>query len=529
MPESASAPTAATRFSSLALRRTHLMHEPNDASSSMSGGATLPSRRTVLRGTAAVAAVGAATTVDARAAFPRQTVDAEAWLLNRGSFGATEEGLIDVRARGLRGWVDWQLDPGSIDDSDLDQRLLEFDYLSWTPFELSFHPTLPPTFMALEFRGVRMLRSVYSRRQLFERVVEFWTNHFNIYGATEDTNVLKLVDDRDVIRANALGTFRELLHASAKSPAMLAYLDNDTNVAGAPQENYARELMELHTLGADGPFSETDVRELARCLTGWTYWTSYASGPQYGTFRFNDQTHDWDAKNVLGLSIPAGGGLSDAEQVLDLLADHPKTIDFVTTKLTKWFLGEEPPQSVIDGAKDVWVQTGGSIKAIVRYLLSPGALRASAPWHNVKLKPPFHWAVSMFRATGVDIDNPLITTLQLLQLGNQPFNWAPPNGYPDTAVAWAPSLLLRWREGTRYTANGFSTLPIPVADLRQLLVLSPMAEWAERLSDILCGGTMSAFDKSAIQRYIDSFPSANNQAVIEAFDLAVASPSFQTF
>lgn len=504
------------------------MHERNEHSNPLSTAAARPSRRTVLQGSAAVLAVGAATRAEALPVAPVQGVDPAAWLLNRASFGATRASLAEVHAMRLRGWVNWQLEPAGIDDSAADLKLALHDYLDLTPLQLRSHPT-PASFLAQDFRAVRLVRATYSRRQLFERVVEFWTNHFNIYGATEDTYVSKIVDDREVIRAHALGNFKDLLHASAKSPAMLAYLDNDTNVAGAPQENYARELMELHTLGADGPYTESDVRELARCFTGWTYWKTFQSGTLYGTFRFHAQEHDWETKKVLGLTLPADGGVSDAERVLDLLADHPKTIDYVTTKLTKWFLGEDPPQRVIDAAKDVWIQTGGDIKEIVRFLLSPHALRMARPWDNPKLKAPFHWTVSMFRATGVDLDYPLITIFQLQELGNQPFDWGPPNGYPDTAVAWAPSLLLRWRDGSLYSNGMYWSIQQTVTDLRPLLIARPMGEWAEELSDILCASTMSEFDKSTVQGHINSFPTASNQAVGEALELAIASPSFQTY
>ena len=495
-----------------------------------------PTRRSVVQGGGAIVlgtASGAATrTLATGAAFAGTSdppTDAAVWLLNRASFGLTPETLDEVHTRGLRGWVDWQLDPAVIDDSGVDARLSTYDWIGWSAEELFHHPSLATWQLANEFRGVRLVRATYSKRQLFERVVEFWSDHFNIFGSAGDTYILKIVDDREVIREHALGRFSDLLHASAKSPAMLAYLDNDTNVVGAAQENYAREVMELHTLGADGPYTEVDVRELARCFTGWTYQHGTQIGSGYGTFEFRAQDHDLGPKSVLGQQIPAGGGISDAEQILDFLAVHPKTVDFVTTKLAKWFYGESPPQSVIDDAKAIWVQTQGSIEDVVRSLLSPHALRRARPWDAPKFKRPFHWSISMFRATGIEFTDPTSTTWQLSSHGDLPFRWGPPNGYPDTAEAWASGLIGRWRDGSQFANGWYWSIDVTVDDLRPFLAGVPMAKWSHTLSDLLCGGSMTDFDRRVVQAHVDSFAGPTDQAVGEAFEIAFASPSFQTY
>lgn len=221
-----------------------------------------PSRRAVLLGGAALAAAGPARTASASSPYPVRAGSQNnapsiwsqpAWLLGRMSYGVTPPMLDDLNTSGLQGWIDGQLEPELIDDTDLDTLLTGFDWLGQTVAQMWNHPTKSGREIGYEARAVRLLRATHSKRQLLERVVEFWTDHFNVYGSADDLWLLKVVDDLEVIRTHALGKFRDLLQASAKSPAMVEYLDNDTNVAGAPQENYAREVLELHTLGVDGP------------------------------------------------------------------------------------------------------------------------------------------------------------------------------------------------------------------------------------------------------------------------------------
>ena len=178
-------------------------------------------------------------------------------------------------------------------------------------------------------------RSAFSSRQLYQRMVEFWTDHFN--QDVDKVGYLLVADQRDVIRKNALGKFPDLLKASAHSASMMAYLDQNTSNKNAPNQNYAREIMELHTLGVDGGYTQNDVAELSRVLTGWTV-------VGRGQFAFNPNFHDWGSKTVLGVTIPAGSpsigadGIKEGEQMLDFLASHPSTAKFIATKLLKWLL-----------------------------------------------------------------------------------------------------------------------------------------------------------------------------------------------
>lgn len=500
-------------------------------------GAPHPTRRTFVRGAAASAAAAAATTSGLLAqgtragtagAFGSAVRDPEMALLSRASFGYTTASAAAIRAAGYDAWLDAQLDPASIPDPDLDARLAAFDWIDMTADEMQDHPTLSPWEIAHEGRAVRLLRATYSERQLFERVVEFWTDHFNIYGSDGDTDTLKMVDDREVIRRHALGRFRDMLHASAKSPAMLSYLDNDTNRVGAPQENYAREVMELHTLGVDGPYTEQDVRELARCFTGWTYTPAWQSGP-FGLFRFRPEHHDTGPKTVLGVQIPAGGGIEDAETILDVLASHPSTRRFVSAKLARWLLGYEPPRELLDLAASRWAATDGDIREVVRALLSRRALEYADPWRAPKLKRPFHWIVSVYRASGVDLINPTSTVWAIYGLGQVPFQWPAPNGYPDVAAAWAANLLPRWNNSAMFSAGWYWSTDHDVDDLRALLGGAPKRDFARRINEVIAGGGLHPRDVAEVQAHVDGFSNATDQCVAEAFELFFSSPSFNRY
>ncbi|MEM7515367.1 MAG: DUF1800 domain-containing protein [Planctomycetota bacterium] len=496
------------------------------------------SRRQVVAGGAAAAAIaatsanataqglaytGGATRVAPLARLRRTSLAVT--LLQRASFGHTESDLAEVETRGLHGWLDWQLEPNLIDDSSLNNRLASFDWLNWSAQQMEDHPTLEGWEIAHELRAVRLLRATYSKRQLFERIVEFWTDHFNIYGTADGVDVLKAAEDRDVIRTHALGKFRDMLHASAKSAAMIAYLDNDNNEVGAPNENYSREVMELHTLGVNGPYNEEDVRELARCFTGWSYWKSWQTNTQYGEFRFRSSNHDTGPKTVLGINVPANGGVEDAEMILDHLASHPSTIDHVTRKLARWLIGYDPEPRVIARAKSVWTNTDGDIKEVVRILLQPGFLLHTTP----KLKRPFHWIVSLFRATQVDLNQPMDTIWQIWGLGQVPYQWPAPNGYPDSAEAWGSGMQPRWVQSSQFGNGWYWSTGHTINDWPALLAGAPKSGWAARLNEIFCGGGMSVEDEDLLQGYLDTFNNPTNVAIGEAFELAASCPSFMYY
>jgi uncharacterized protein (DUF1800 family) len=314
-------------------------------------------------------------------------------------------------------------------------------------------------------------------------MVEFWTNHFNVYILDGNARYYKTVDDREVIRRHAMGKFGDLLRASARSPAMLFYLDNFLNVASGPQENYARELLELHTLGVDGGYTEDDVKAVARAFTGWTF-TAYR--PQNGqtdvVFNFNRAVHDVGAKRVLGVDLPAGRGIEDGEQVLDILVSHPSTARFIATKLVRRFVSDSPPASLVDRVAATYRESGGDIRAMLRTILLSSEFRTSG---DRKFKRPVEYVVSSLRVLGATVSGNWTRSLTdaLATLGQSHFQWAAPNGYPDVGGYWISSaaMLSRWNHAL---ALGNGTLAGVAVDVNALLG-SPLPRTPEELVDRL--------------------------------------------
>lgn len=421
-------------------------------------------------------------------------------------------------------WLEEQLAPASIDDSAMSAMLAPFATLTMTSKQIydTYIANGQNAFPILELETAAVLRGAYSKRQLFERMVEFWTDHFNMDHVDGQVQWLKTADDRDVIRAHALGNFRDLLLASAQSGAMLAYLDNASNFASAPNENYSREIMELHSLGV-GNYTETDVAELARCLTGWQYWNQ--TQPNHGDFRFNAAQHDNGAKTVLGQSIPAGGGVNDGLQMVDFLALHPATAQFLARKLCIFFLAYDPPQAVVDRVASVYLAHGADIKATVREVLSAATVIQVPPASLPKLKRPFHLVCSVIRTCNPTIVQPQRFLIELGLMGHAPMRWSPPNGYPDTAEHWGAAVLPRWTFLTKlFTVNGVAGTSINVA---LLFGSTPKSQLASKASDILYGGRLAPEDVAAVQTYADAAPTLNDALRRDVLALSASSPSFQ--
>jgi hypothetical protein len=288
-------------------------------------------------------------------------------------------------------------------------------------------------------------RAATSPAQLLERMVEFWSDHFNV--ASEGIEPDYVDFQRTAIRPNALGKFRDLLRATAKHPAMLNYLDNYLNVAEHPNENYAREVMELHTLSVDGGYTERDVKAVARALTGWSYDRQW---DKYEGFYFDADNHDTEVKVVLGQTLAAGRGIADGEDVLDILAGHDSTAKFVCRKLAIRFVSDAPPQTLIDRMVAVWKATGGEIKPVLRAMfLKDDKLTLTdefAAAAGKKLRRPLDFFVGIVRTTGANFLDFWLMEWFLSKLAQVPYGWHPPNGYPEPAGAWANTsgLLERW-------------------------------------------------------------------------------------
>jgi len=355
-------------------------------------------------------------------------------LLNRAAYGPRPGDLAHVARIGIPAWIEEQLAPDALaEEPVLSWRLRALADILDPDTGLLFDEDDQRLVGAL--RQSATLRAVYSRRQLQERMAEFWTNHFNIYAFKGQGPQLKVMDDGAAIRPHVLGRFRDLLGASARSAAMLGYLDNTANRKGVPNENYARELMELQTLGVHGGYTQRDVKEIARCLSGWTFEKHW----HRGRFRFDADAHDDGVKHVLGAMLPAGGGVADGEQVLDILAAHPATARHLARKLCLHFLGNAP-EGTVGRLAGVYTQTGGDIKAVLRsLLLSPDLLHAPPI-----LKRPFDYAVSALRAFNIDTDSGAGVQKHLEAMGQPLFAWPMPDGFPEGTRAWTGALIPRW-------------------------------------------------------------------------------------
>lgn len=368
-------------------------------------------------------------------------------LLNRITWGPRPADVEHAEAIGYEALLEEQLRPELLDDSAAEALLAQQPILAMDRHTLYSLPNADYRAYKALVQGM-VLRAVYSRRQLLERMVEFWSDHFNIAADGYATELVGF--QRDVIRRHALGNFRALLMATAQHPAMLQYLDNANNIAEAPNENYARELLELHTLGVDGGYTERDVKAAARAFTGWTIHSKTPTG-----FYFDAATHDSGGKVFLGHKLPAGRGIEDGLQVLSIVAHHPATAHFLCTKLARRFVSDQPPSALVKRLATVWQASRGDIKSVLRALLLSAEFKGAA---GQKLRRPLDFFIGALRATGTTTRHWWLLEELLTDLGQLPYGWLPPNGYPDVAGAWLATggLLARWTVAMRLTHGAFS-------------------------------------------------------------------------
>jgi uncharacterized protein (DUF1800 family) len=356
---------------------------------------------------------------------------------------------------------------------------------------------------------------------LFERLVEFWSDHFNI--SMQKVGYLKVVDDSQVIRQYAMSTFPQLLKASAHSPAMLDYLDQQMSTKAAPNQNYAREIMELHTLGVNGGYTQTDVSELSRVLTGWTI-----AGK--GTYSFNANLHDFGSKTVLGNTIaassPATGAAAQAEGefMLNVLVSHPSTAIFIATKMLEYFLRYDPSDAQISAVANTYAQTGGDIKAMMRVVLSQDNL-VNAP---AKFKRPYHLVMSGLRALqpAVTASGVQSVSAQVTNVGQQPFTWLTPDGFPDTVEYWSGNMLTRWNYATFLSnANTAATVQFNVTPF---MTPPTAAAIVAAINTNIFGGEMPSRLAAELTAYVA--PNPTSAALVrETIGLAMSSSAYQYY
>ncbi len=428
-------------------------------------------------------------------------------VLKRTSFGVHRDALSVIQSMGIDVYLENQLDYLAIDDGDLEATIQTlFPATMQTPAQLIGGFPANASDVARQMIAAAQYRQIFSQRQLYEVMVEFWSNHFNIHLVNGLGPTLKPEDDRLVIRAHALGNFRDLLGASAHSPSMLFYLDNFFNLASAPNENYARELMELHTLGVNGGYTEGDVKEVARCFTGWSIRFPGDPSGDYGTFVYVPTAHDNDAKSVLGNTIAAGGGENDGEQVLDILASHPSTARFIATKLCRRFISDTPDTSTIDAVASAFTTSNGDIKTTLRALFAASAFRDTA---DLKFCRPAEYLTGAIRALAPDTayptDDGLLFFYAQSTLGQLPFYWPTPDGYPDTQGYWANTggLLNRWRLSFLSYAPFVQVIDVFQIDYANLLSgADTIAAIVDTLADSILMRPLSSEDRAVLVNWL---------------------------
>ena len=417
-----------------------------------------------------------------------QTADQQVQhVLNRLGFGARPGDVARVRAMGVDQWIALQLAPDRVDDRIADAVVTSYESLRRPTSELvagyvegqqairQFQrqaaqrgdssdkkdmraeamrddPRLRERLrrgqrIVGDVQSAKLARAVVSERQLQEVMTDFWSNHFSVFAGKGQTRLFVPAYERDVIRPHALGNFRELLGSVAKSPAMLFYLDQWQSAADSVHptlarvrrppprrrglnENYARELLELHTLGVDGGYTQQDVIEVARALTGWTM-----NPRQDAEFVFRPDIHDAGRKTVLGHTLAAGRGIEDGEAVLDLLARDPRTARFIARKLAVRFVSDEPPTALVERASRTFLRTDGDIREVVRSIVTSPEFFSRAAYRS-KVKSPFELVASALRAMGADADTSMRSAQVVAFLGQPIYGHQAPNGWPETGEAW---------------------------------------------------------------------------------------------
>ena len=512
--------------------------------------------------------------------------------LNRLAYGPRPGEVDRVAAEGVMHWIDRQLTPAKIDDGVLARREREFHILDLDRGRLAamyaeiqrerrerkatansgadtvdIPQARSARRLAGQFQELAVTRAALSERQLYEVMVDFWTNHFNVYAGKGADRFLTPDYIEHTIRPNAMGRFSDLLIATAESPAMLFYLDNWESVAPgsmppaamrvrarslfgrrpglfsfpprdpaepdsmrqralqrAPQginENYARELLELHTLGVDGGYTQQDVIEVARIFTGW----SIRRPQQGGDFEFHDWAHDTREKHVLGIRFEGGHGQDEGVRLLKLLANLPATMHHVSWKLCQRFVSDDPPDGCVDDAVAAWKRSNGDIREVLRAIVSgpdfwaPQNVRA-------KVKTPLEFVVSAVRAVAADPDTTPRLAQVVARLGQPLYLHVAPDGYPEMEAAWVNSgaLLDRMNAGVALAAGKLPGVT-PMADSPVGATVSSDEVIAVVNREILAG-TMSENTKQVIKRQLADIGDPE-QARALAIGLALGGPEFQ--
>lgn len=430
-------------------------------------------------------------------------------LLNRAGYGPRPGEIADVLAQGPTKWIEEQLEPGA--DPELDSRLARFTTLGYpTSQVLALYNADSRTIGVIldEFFSAKIVRAVHARNQLREVLVDFWFNHFNVFVNDGFDRYAISSYERDAIRPHVLGRFRELLGAATLHPAMLYYLDNYLNTVprqqggrsiGGINENHGRELLELHTVGVDAGYTQADVVEASRCLTGH----GIDNIGQTGNYLYRAANHDNGAKQVFGLAVAAGGGEGDVQRLLDHLASHPATARFVARRLAERFVADDPPAALVARLADVYLRSDGDLREVATALFGSAEFWAEA-FGAGKPRTGFEYVIGALRAAGAEVQNARAARVAIQDTGMPVYACNPPTGYSNRGADWLnPSAqLYRINFGLDLAAGALAGI---AADVRGLIREGGgdpdnPASAAEAINRVVFGRTLSAASLAAAAR-----------------------------
>ena len=403
-------------------------------------------------------------------------------ILNRLSFGPTIEEVTRILDMGADAWIAEQLNPDLIDDSE------------WNT--LHANSPLHPEHFDRDMRAQMLLRATQSKRQLLEVITQFWENHFNTQ--VSKTDYLKReIEENQRFRELALGSFYELLLASAMDYTMTVYLDNNSNIVGAQNENFAREILELHTHGVNNGYTQADIVEAARCFTGWTV--------RNGQFYFDAGRHDYGEKNLLGITIPAGGGLSDGVTLIQHLASRVQTADFISWKLAQKFIADDPPADVVAAISNTFQNTDGDMLQVFETLFSHARFRTDLNYRRNKFKTPLEFVTSLVRLTG-SYPVPVAMDSALRNMGMTLFDFPEPTGFSEEMVSWLDtnSMLTRWNFANQITSNrgNANAVSVPIDRLTRTYGGGTYSGILDFFDDLMTQGSEPAGARAVMESWI---------------------------
>jgi hypothetical protein len=447
----------------------------------------------VVAGGAIAGVVGGGTLAQAAAQQPRKVVanhrltprDRSLHVARRLTYGVTPEVLGEIRDGGIDAWLQAQLDPGTIPDGRVEHYLKRYPLLGLGPADVGGQMNYGSWDQMIQTQKARIVRAVWSRRQVYELMVDLWWNHFNI--TVPNSDVWNMIGAHETqIRRHALGKFSDLLHAMSRSPALLTSLSAPVSSGSNPNQNYARELLELHTVGVDGGYDQNDVDQASLLLTG------LGLGSDGATFAYNAGDHYVGPVSIMGFHAAnpsAAGGLPVINRYVDYLAHHKSTAQHIASKLATRFVSDAPSAALIDRLAHVYLTNDTAIVPVLWELFHSPEFYAST---GAKVRRPLEDVAASLRVLAFGLANDETADLDDLYfaleiMGHQPMGWPQPNGYPDVAASWRSASFLQEAWGIHIRlAGGWWTQTLTSPGIVKLIGNPAETTTAGTVVDELC-------------------------------------------